>query len=199
MALPNTIRVKLISDEAGSITITPVVVQEMPLRELLERVLAHCGKDAKRVARLLERGTLVQGASRFTWEGFTAQEEDLAETLAMFPDPEPDRPCDPDRCVLVVLHFTQGGAAEVEPQPLRKKRLLQGKAFWDVLLATLQELCVAYAGYSYRESADKYRLDLPTREAGRLQQAGGLLAYSSLSHRIKTVPLSAIDFYTARD
>ena len=199
MAFPDTIRVKLISDDAGSITITPVVVQEMPGRELVEKILSHCGKDAARVARLLERGTLVQGASRFTWEGFPARPADLEEVLSTFPDAEPDRPIDLGRCILVVLHFTQGGSVEVEPQPLKKKRILQRETFWQVLTTAAADLSVEYAGYSYRETADRYRLDLSTREAGRIQQSAGLLAFSNLSNRIKSVPLAAIDFYAKRN
>jgi len=72
MALPETIRVKLSTEAVGAISITPVVVEDIPLRDLVGRMLGLTGKDAARVRELLLRGTLVSGASRFRWKGFDA-------------------------------------------------------------------------------------------------------------------------------
>jgi len=72
MPLPEKIRVKLSSEAAESIALTPVVVQEMALRELIEHVLGVTGKDEARIRDLLLRGTLVSGASRFRWPGWEA-------------------------------------------------------------------------------------------------------------------------------
>src|SRR5450756_1325760 len=72
MALPPTVRVKLSSEAAESISITPVVVQEMPVRELVEYMLGVTGKDEARIRELLLRGSLVSGASRFRWTGWDA-------------------------------------------------------------------------------------------------------------------------------
>ena len=72
MALPQTVRVKLSSEAAGAITLTPVVAQELAVRDLIEHVLGLAGKDEARIREILLRGTLVSGASRFRWEGFRA-------------------------------------------------------------------------------------------------------------------------------
>ena len=77
MSLPPTVRVKLSSEAAESISITPVVVQEMPVRELVEYMMGVTGKDEARIAELLLRGSLVSGASRFRWVGWEAAREDL--------------------------------------------------------------------------------------------------------------------------
>ncbi len=45
MALPHTIRVKLSSEAAGALSITAVVVQDLPLRDLVEHMLGVVGKD----------------------------------------------------------------------------------------------------------------------------------------------------------
>src|ERR1051326_4996690 len=84
--LPQTIRVKLSSEAAESIALTPVVVQEMAVRELVEHVLGVTGKDEARIRDLLLRGTLVSGASRFRWQGWEAEMEALRELLGTFPD-----------------------------------------------------------------------------------------------------------------
>ena len=62
MSLPETVRVKLSSEAADYVSLTPVVVQELPLRELVEHMLGITGKDEARVRDLLLRGTLVSGA-----------------------------------------------------------------------------------------------------------------------------------------
>src|SRR5205814_7313072 len=103
MALPDTIRVKLSSEAAESISITPVVVQEIPIRELVEHMLGVTGKDAPRLHELLLRGTLVSGASRFRWAGWDADREGIEELLATFPDPDPRRPFTAAMCTRAAL------------------------------------------------------------------------------------------------
>src|SRR5258705_12367827 len=92
MPLPDSVRVKLSSEVAESISITPVVVRDIPMRELIEHMLGITGKDAPRLHELLLRGTLVSGASRFRWTGWDADRKGIAEVLATFPDPDPLRP-----------------------------------------------------------------------------------------------------------
>src|SRR6185295_10049209 len=111
MALPDRIRVKLSSEAAEGISITPVVAREMPLRELVEYMLGVTGKDEARVCELLRRGTLVSGASRFRWSGWEADGPAVSELLRTFPDPDPTRPFAPERCVRAIL---RGGRQPVE-------------------------------------------------------------------------------------
>src|ERR1039458_1467365 len=85
MALPPTVRVKLSSEAAESISLTAVVVQDMPLRELVEYMLGAIGKDEARLRQLLLRGSLVSGASRFRWTGWDAPLDDLRQLLATRP------------------------------------------------------------------------------------------------------------------
>src|SRR5256886_3691202 len=92
MSLPDSVRVKLSSEAAESISITPVVIRDIPIRELIEHMLAITGKDAPRLHELLLRGTLVSGASRFRWAGWDADREAIESLPATFPDPDPQRP-----------------------------------------------------------------------------------------------------------
>src|SRR5438874_13125515 len=111
MALPSTVRVKLSSEAAGSISLTPVVVQELPVRELIEHMLGITVKDGPRIRDLLLRGTLVAGASRFRWQGWPAELEDVRQLLATFPDADPSRPFAAERCVRAIL---RGGRQAIE-------------------------------------------------------------------------------------
>src|SRR5689334_11560157 len=111
MALPERVRVKLSSEAAEGISITPVVAREMLLRELVEYMLGVTGKDEARVRELLLRGTLVSGASRFRWNGWEADVESVTELLRTFPDPDPARPFAAVRCVRAIL---RGGRQAIE-------------------------------------------------------------------------------------
>src|ERR1039458_1010277 len=99
MALPRTIRVKLSSEAAESISLTPVVVEEVGMRELSEHMWGITGKDEPRIRELLKRGALVSGASRFRWVGWDADAEGVREVLETFPDADPTRKFEASRCV----------------------------------------------------------------------------------------------------
>src|SRR3954447_16357494 len=111
MPLPQTVRVKLSSEAAEAISITRVVVQDMPMRDLMDHILGVTGKDQARIGELLRRGSLVSGASRFRWEGWEADTDALRELLARFPDPDPARVFARARCVRAVL---QGDRRPIE-------------------------------------------------------------------------------------
>src|SRR6185503_11044650 len=103
MALPKTVRVKLSSEAAESITLTPVVLQEIPIHELIEHILGIAGKDESRIHQILLRGTLVSGASRFRWAGWEADSASLQDALAQFPDADPSNKFAATRCIRATL------------------------------------------------------------------------------------------------
>jgi hypothetical protein len=127
MSLPATVRVKLSSEAAGSISITRVVVQDLPVRDLVEHMLGITGKDEARVRELLLRGTLVSGASRFRWTGWEADLDGLRELLATFPGDDPARPFASARCVRAVL---RGGRQpwRFRARPARANRCCERRA-----------------------------------------------------------------------
>src|SRR5712671_5967867 len=103
MPLPDSVRVQLSSEAAESISITPVVIRDIPMRELIEHMLGITGKDVPRLHELLLRGTLVSGASRFRWAGWDADPEAIQSLLATFPDPDPLRPFTAGLCIRAAL------------------------------------------------------------------------------------------------
>jgi len=186
-------QVKISSEDAGSIALTPVVVQEMPVRDLVELMLGLTGKDAQRIAELLKRGTFVSGASRFRWAGI---EMDVSELLTAFPNSDPSRPFVTARCVKAVL---RGGPSRIEiaRETMTKKRLLKSDCFWDVLIDAAAS--PKYIDYSYKEKADLYRAPLQIQSAKRIKDAASLLAYSVLAAQVQALVLDAVDFYLPRE
>ena len=136
MALPPTVRVKLSSEAAESISITPVVVQEMPVRELVEYMLGVTGKDEARIRELLLRGTLVSGASRFRWAGWDVDLDGSARTARHLPRSRP----------LAQLRRRALHARDPARRPpahrdharsRQRKGLFQRESFWDVLMKVI--------------------------------------------------------------
>jgi hypothetical protein len=196
-ALPETIRVKLSSEAADYVSITPVLVQELPLRELVGHMLGVTGKDASRIRELLLRGTLVSGASRFRWTGWDADLDGIRELLTAFPDPEPGRPFHPARCVRATLRTTRQ-PIEIPREAAARKKLFKKSSFWDVLMEVAQATGLRYEIYSYSDRADIYHATLSVESAARLHQAVGALKYTRLKDQIAAASLEAVDLHVPR-
>jgi len=198
MGLPPTIRVKLSSEAAEGIALTPVVVQELPIRELVEHLLGLTGKDEPRIRELLRRGTLVSGATRFRWTGVEAELEAIHSIVATFPDPDPARPFAAERCLRATL---RGGrqTIEIPREAGQRKGLFQRATFWDLLMEVAGAGPMTYAGYSYRERADRYLRELSLGEATRLRENCDLLKFSTLSGQIRAVAFGQVDLWVKRE
>jgi hypothetical protein len=185
-------QIKISSEDAGSIALTPVVVRDMPVRELVELMLGVTGKDPQRIRELLKRGTFVSGASRFRWTGV---EMDVADILASLPDPDPTRPFDATKCVLAIL---RAGVKKIEltREAAQKKHLFQSGTFWDLLLTTIQ--APQYLDYSYKQHADVYRAPVAMSAARTLADGSKLLAYTVLADQVRAIVLDTVDFYLPR-
>jgi hypothetical protein len=201
MPLPDTIRVKLSSEAAEYVSITPVVVQEMAVRDLVEHMLGITGKDEARVRDLLLRGTLVSGASRFRWTGWEAQPESIRALLASFPDADPSRPFDAAQCKRVVLRGSRQPIGIPRDIGLTRgvwARILRRKTFWDLLMEITTAGKPQYSAYSYRDRADVYQLALRGADVQRIREGARLVPFTALQSQIRTVPLDAAEFYAAR-
>jgi hypothetical protein len=197
MSLPETVRVKLSSEAAEAISITPVVVREMPLRELVEYMLGVTGKDVARVHELLLRGTLVSGASRFRWSGWDADAEAIEGLLRTYPDPEPSRLFSATRCTRVVL---TGGrqAIEIERTAASRKPLFRRGNFWELLMRLAEVASPRYMDYSYKERADIYVVQFKLQQAAQLREAAGLLKYTALRDQVQSVAFEAATLVAGR-
>jgi hypothetical protein len=190
MPLPETIRVKLSSESAEAISITPVVVQDLPVRELIEHMLGVTGKDEPRILELLRRGTLVSGASRFRWTGWESDPESLRTLLATFPDPDPSRAFSAPSCV----HATLSGGRRplaIPRSAAEKTGLFRRESFWRLLMEVAAP-GLAYAGYSYRERTDRYGRELHVREVERLRAEADRLRYSVLRDQVRAGDFNSI-------
>jgi hypothetical protein len=198
MPLPQTIRVKLSTEEAGSISITPVVVQDIATRDLIDHMLAITGKDEGRIQELLRRGTFVSGASRFRWQGWDAERESIRTLLAGFPDPQPGRVFSAPLCTRAVL---RGGrqAVEIRREAGKRRPLLRRNSFWDLLMDLVARSEPEYHDYSYSARADEYRMPVSLEQAKLLRDASDLLRYTTLRDQVRSVAFDSADLFVLRE
>jgi hypothetical protein len=192
--LPETIPVRYTEEEAGYVTVRPIVRQIFRLEELLDMILSVAGKDAGRVRQLLHSGTVVYHFYRYSWTGFDADAEELAAALAQFPDADPARPFSPGQCTLAILE--SGGVSsrhlmELDRDAGSKRRLFRKQSFWECLLEIARNENMSYHGYSYGRRADIYRLDLDGEIVQHITQAVEGLAPRSLHILLGTLPAAA--------
>lgn len=198
MPLPDTVRVKLSSDESGTISITPVVVRDMPVGELIGLLVGIAGKGAVRIRHLLRGGTSLSGATRFRWTGWDAAIADIEESLAGFPDADPTRPFSAERCVRAVFMAADGRRIEIPREAGARKRLLRRSSFWDALLKLVAGEQARYAGYSYSEEADCYRVEPSPAAAAAVRNSAVMLSYTTLARQLVSAELTSIDLYASR-
>src|ERR1700748_3761175 len=98
--LPDHLRVKVMSDSAGYIETTAVTTREIPFAQLLDLLVAVAGLDAARIRTILRAGTAVNASYRYRWAPIAADEAEIAPLLSRFPQPDPSRPFNAERCLL---------------------------------------------------------------------------------------------------
>jgi hypothetical protein len=197
MGLPQTVRVKLSSEVAESISLTPVVVQELAMRDLIEHILGVAGKDEARIREILLRGTLVSGASRFRWQGWQTGQSDLAEILAGFPDADPSLPFTASRCTRAIL---RGGrqAIELAREAVGRKSLFRRSTYWDLLMEVVGASAPLYHGYSYKDRADRFVREFTRSEADRLRAGSDGIGFSTLRDQVKSAGFLRAELYVGR-
>lgn len=191
------VRVKISSEAAGYLSMSEVVVQQMPLRELVEVILGVTGKRLDRVCEVLRRGVLVAGGSRFRWPGWDADAEAVRRIFDAFPDSDPSREFNEALCVRAVL----GGEhcrIEIAREAGQMRPLLRRGSFWDGLMRAVGAARPRYLEYTYKDKADCYRVDLSQQQATEVYDAARLLRYSALKARIAASKIQWIELHTAR-
>lgn len=195
MALPETVQVRISSEAAESIALTPVVVQSMPLRELVRQLLVITGLQPERIRYLLERGTFVSGTSRFRWAGFAADPAELDALLAAMPAADPSRPFSAQQCRQLTCSG-KAGTAVITREIGQRKHWWKRRAFWDEAMRLAAAHPPQYRDYSYTDQADRYEwtgAGIPMSSWGSLAD---LLSYSSLRPAVRHA--ERVEFLTTR-
>ena len=197
MPPPEAISVRYTEEEAGYVSIRPVVRQTFRFPDLLGLVLSVTGKHPARIRLILRSGSVSFHTYRYWWDGFQVEEQELDALLARFPDPEPSREFRAQACTAALVE-AGSSALRSESSPPRpvleldragasRTRLFRRRSFWDALLAAAAPATLAYDGYSYVWRADLYRLDLSGELRALLDAAAKSLATRNLRRDLRAL------------
>jgi len=203
MALPEQIAVRYTEDDAGYMSVRPVVKQTFRLHELADMVVSVAGKDAARVQQIFRSGTVVYHGYKYWWDALSAELPEIERLLAPFPEDDPARPFVPQQATSVLLEMgggTQRTVTEILRQDASETKLFASKSPWDVLLEWAHSQASRYEKYDHGRKADLYRISLPFDKAQELLAAMLDAAPRKLRYRWSTVrPAAAVTFVCPRD
>lgn len=202
MRLPETIAMRFTEEDAGYVTVRPVVKQSFRLAELVDMVLSVTGKNVPRVQQIFRAGTVVYNGFRYRWEGFSSEIAELTALLAPYPDDDPSRPFDLARAATVSIETgggTQRSVIELTRQEASQKRLFHSQSPWEILLNAARASAPRYEKYSHAHRADLYRLHLAPEAALALRNVTFDAAPRALRKKLAGLqPPSALLFFVPR-
>ena len=202
MPLPENIALRFTEEDAGYVTVRPVVKQVFRLAELADMVVSVTGKNVARVQQIFRAGTVVYNGYRYWWDGFVSGDIELAGLLARFPDDDPARPFNSAQVASVSLEI--GGGAQRSLVGLARneasaKKFFQKQSPWEILLTAAKDTTPRYEKYSRAERADVFRLHLPFEVAASLLKQMLDASRHALRKRLAaTQPPAAILFFVPR-
>jgi len=202
MPLPEQIPLRYTEEDAGFISVRPVVKQTFQLHELVDMVVSVAGKDAVRVQQIFRSGTVVYNGYRYWWDALPADREEIAHLLLPFPDDDPSRPFEPEKAIAVLLEIgggAQRSVVEISRQDAVAKKLFAKHSPWDVLTAFASGKTARYEKYAHARRADLFRISLPFDQAQPLLATLLAAAPRKLKYRWSTLrPPAALTFVCPR-
>jgi len=174
MPLPEQIPVRYMEEDAGYVSMRPVVKQTFRLNELADMVVSVTGKDATRVQQIFRNGTVVYNGYRYSWDGIPAEIAEITSILRPFPDDNPARPFEPEEATSVLFEMgggTQRNIVEILRSDASGKKLFGKNSPWDVLVQYTGESRARYEKYSHARKADLYRISVPFEKGPSLLSA----------------------------
>jgi hypothetical protein len=202
MPLPEQIPLRYSDEDAGYVSMRPVVKQTFRLHELIDMIVSVVGKDAARVQQTLHTGTIVYNGYRYSWDPLIADLPEITALLDPFPADDPSRPFDLARASAVLLESgggTQRSVVEISRRDASEKKLFSKYSPWDLLTKLTASDPPRYEKYSHARRADLFRLTLPYDRAQQLLAAVLESAPRAFRHRWATLrPPSAITFVCPR-
>jgi len=202
MPLPNQIPLRYTEEDAGYMSVRPVIKQAFQLPELVDMVVSVVGKDAARVQQIFRSGTVVYHGYRYWWDALPADREEIERLLLGFPDDDPSRPLDPEQATVVLLEIGGGAqrtVVEITRHDAAAKKLFAKHSPWDVLTNFASGKTSRYEKYAHARRADLFRLSVPFDQAQQLLAAMLSAAPRKLKYRWSTLrPPAAVTFVCPR-
>jgi len=202
MPLPETIAMRFTEEDAGYVTVRPVVKQTFRLAELADMVVSVTGKSVPRVLQIFRAGTVVYNGYRYWWDGFASGEDEVSGLLAHFPDDDPTRLFDLAQVSAISLEIgggTQRSLVGISRSEASAKKLFHKQSPWEILLTPAKGSPPRYEKYSHADRADVFRVHLSSEFAASLKQQTLDAAPRVLRRKLAALqPPAAIVFFIPR-
>lgn len=202
MGLPQQIPVRYAEDEAGYVSVRPVVKQTFRLNELVDMVVSVVGKDVERVQQIFRTGTVLYNGYHYWWDPISAEAGEVEGLVAEFPDDDPSRVFERGNVIAILLESgggTQRNVVEISREEAREKKLFGKRSAWSVLADFSASAGPRYEKYSHARHADLFRVTLSFEQGQQLLQDMLEAAPHSLRHRWSTLrPPAALTFVCPR-
>ena len=195
MSLPDSIPVRYSEEDAGYVSVRPVVKQVFRLNELADMVVSIAGKDPMRVQQIFRSGTALYNGYRYWWDSLAAEPSEIAALLAPFPGDDPARTFEPSQATAALLEIgggTQRLVIEITRKEASTKKFLAKLTPWQVLLQNIASHAARYEKYSHARRADLFRVSLPYDGAQQLVATLLEAAPRTLRHRWSNLKPPAI-------
>jgi hypothetical protein len=203
MPLPEQIPLRYTEEDAGFVSVRPVVKQTFRLHELVDMVVSVAGKNAARVQQIFRSGTVVYNGYRYWWDALPAEREEIERLLLGFPEDDPSRPFESEQATAVLLEIGGGAqrtVVEISRHDAAQKKLFAKHSPWDVLTAFASGKTARYEKYAHARRADLFRLSLPFDQAQQLLAAILAAAPRKLKYRWSTLrPPATLTFVCPRE
>jgi len=202
MPLPENIALRFTEEDAGYVTVRPVVKQTFRLAELADMVVSVTGKNVARVQQIFRAGTVVYNGYRYWWDSFASNENEVAGLLARFPDDDPARLF--NAAQVTSISFEIGGGTQRTLVGLARdeasaKKLFQKQSPWEILLTTAKNSTPRYEKYFHAERADVFRLHVSFEAAASLLKQMQDASPRALRRKLAAMqPPAAILFFIPR-
>ncbi len=189
-------------EDAGYVTVRPVVKQTFRLAELADMVVSVTGKNVARVQQIFHAGTVVYNGYRYWWSGFESKEAEISGLLAIFPDDDPLRLFNPAEVTAISLEI--GGGAQrsligIVRAEASAKKLFHQRSPWEILLSAARDSTPRYEKYSHADRADVYRVHLSSEIAASLMKQTLDISPRGLRKKLARLPPpAAILFFIPR-
>jgi hypothetical protein len=202
MPLPETIAIRFTEEDAGYVTVRPVVKQTFRLVELADMVVSVTGKSVPRVLQIFRAGTVVYNGYRYWWDGFASGGDEVTGLLAHFPDDDPTRLFDLAQVSAISLEIgggTQRSLVGISRSEASVKKLFHKESPWEILLRPAKDSPPRYEKYSHADRADVFRVHLRSEFAASLNQQILDAAPRALRKKLAALqPPAAIVFFMPR-
>ena len=189
-------------EDAGYVTVRPVVKQTFRLGELADMVVSVTGKNAARVQQIFRAGTVAYNGYRYWWEGFGANEVEIAGLLSVFPDDDPTLLFNPAQIKVLSLEIgggTQRTLVSIARGEAAGRKLFQKQSPWEIFLGVAKDSIPRYEKYSHAERADVYRVQLSFDAAATLLKQAAAASSRGLRKKLTALqPPAAILFFIPR-